>query len=243
MVRHSDTDAREELSAGRRAVSIVDMHWAELLPYGALFMQGLGMTLALSGCGFALGLVLGIVMLLAYQVPFTPLRGCLMLYTSFFRGTPMLVQALSIYYCLPALVGGDMPPFLAGCLALGLNSSAFISETLRASLSSVSVGQRNAAKALGLSAVATWLHILLPQALRAAIPPLTSEFSMLLRGTSVLSAITLVELTRASKLVMDQTMQPIEAFVLAGALYFCVQWLVSWSARCLERYTAAGSVR
>lgn len=217
--------------------------WAELLPYWFLFVQGLGMTLMLSLCGFLLGLVLGICVLVAYHVPVKPLRWALAFYTSFFRGTPLLVQAFFIYYALPILVGLDIPAFLAACLALGGNSSAFVGEILRGSLSSVSKGQRDAGRALGLSSTSIWLHILLPQALRDAIPPLTNEFSLLLRGTSVMSAITLMELTRASQVVMNQTMQPIEVFVLAGAVYFCVQWLFSKAARMLERLSAVSDIR
>lgn len=201
------------------------------------------MTLMLSLCGFLLGLALGICVLVAYQLPFAPMRWVLTFYTSFFRGTPLLVQAFFIYYGLPVLIGMDMPAFLAGCLALGCNSSAFVGETLRGSLSSVSEGQAHAGKALGLSPTAIWLHILLPQALRDAVPPLTNEFSMLLRGTSAMSAITLMELTRASQVVMNQTMQPIEVFVLAGGIYFCVQWLFSTLARVLERYSSVSDAR
>ncbi|TPI13419.1 amino acid ABC transporter permease [Mesorhizobium sp. B4-1-3] len=199
------------------------------------FLAGAGVTLAVSALGFALGIVIGFGLLACRRSRWRAVRFIGALYTSFIRGTPLIVQIFVVYYVLPGLVGIDLPPLLAGVLALSFNSAAFVAEILRAGLTRIPVGQYEAAKALGLKPAVTWLKIILPQLFRIIIPPMVNEFTMLVKASSILSVITVVELTRTAQNIMNVTYRPVEAFMVAAALYFVVLFAFSLLVGRLER--------
>jgi polar amino acid transport system substrate-binding protein len=124
-----------------------------------------------------------------------PLRWLAAAYVELFRGTPLLIQLIMIYFGLPEL-GLTLHPFVAGFLALGLNYAAAEAENYRAGLGSVPRGQLDAAKVLGLSTAQTLRYAVGPQALRVAIPPATNDFIALLKDSSLVSVVTLTELTK-----------------------------------------------
>ncbi len=212
----------------------MDFDFGVILQYWPLFIKGLLVTIQVSALGVLLGTGLGIVILLIRQCSVWPARWFANIYLSFFRGTPVIVLAFFVYYALPGLLGLDISAYWAGVLALGLNSSAFISEILRSGLSSIPRGQFEAGNALGLNSASIWRYVILPQVFRTTLPPLTNEFIILIKATPALSVITLVELTRTAQIVMNQTFRPMEAFMAAAILYFCLLFTLSNATRYLE---------
>ena len=160
-----------------------------------LFARGALVTLALSFAAAALAVPLGIGLALARTYGATPLRTLATSYIEFVRGTPLLVQLLVLYFGLPEL-GITLDPFVAGALALGLNYAAAEAENYRAGLESVPAGQLEAAWALNLSTGQAIRHVIGPQAARVAIPPATNDFIALLKDSSLVSLVTLTELTK-----------------------------------------------
>lgn len=202
-----------------------------------IFLKGLLVTVGVSVPGFLLGLVVGLLLLAMQRAPLAPLRWLAAIYVSFIRGTPLLVQIFFVYYALPGLVGVDLPAFAAGFLSLSLNSGAFVTEIFRGGLSSLPQGQWEAADALGLSRRITWRRVILPQLFIRVLPPLTNEFTMLVKASPLLSVITVVELTRSAQLVMLQTYLPVEAYLVAAALYFVVLTSMSHVTRRMESWS------
>lgn len=199
------------------------------------FLAGAGVTLGVSALSFLIGTGIGFGLLACGNSRWRAVRWLGAVYTSFIRGTPLIIQIFVVYYVLPGLVGIDLPPLVAGILALSFNSAAFVAEILRAGLSRISVGQFEAAKALGLTTTITWLRIILPQLFRTVIPPMVSEFTMLVKASAILSVITVVELTRTSQNVMNVTYRPVEAFCIAAIIYFVMLFSCSMLTRHLER--------
>jgi polar amino acid transport system substrate-binding protein len=160
-----------------------------------LFARGAGLTLALTLTSMALAMLLGAALASLRCYGSRPLRWGAVAVIEFVRGTPLLVQIIMIYFGLPEL-GVRLDPFVAGWLALGINYAAAEGESYRAGLSSVPVGHSEAAAALGLTRWQTLRHVVAPQALRIAIPPMTNDVIALLKDSSLVSIVTLTELTK-----------------------------------------------
>jgi polar amino acid transport system substrate-binding protein len=160
-----------------------------------LFAEGAAVTLLVSVSAMALAVVVGALLALARGYGPAPLRWLATGYVEVFRGTPLLIQLTMIYFGLPEL-GVTLHPFVAGVLALGLNYASAEAENYRAGLSSVPVGQLDASRTLGLSTWQALRFVVGPQALRVAIPPATNDFIALLKDSSLISVVTLTELTK-----------------------------------------------
>ncbi len=197
-----------------------------------LLAEGLRMTLVFSGAAFALALVLGgCVGVLRYNS-----RLCYRIlapYVDIIRGTPLLIQLYFIYYGLPSL-GVTMGCFTAGVLGLGLNSAAYVSEVVRGSLLGVDRGQTEAAAAMGLTPLQTMILVVIPQALRTALPPLVNAFSATIKDSSLVSVIAVTELTRAGQLVYTRTFRAFEVYLVVGFAYFLLILLISFLSGRLE---------
>jgi len=155
-------------------------------------------------------------------------------YVELFRGTPLLVQLFFIYYGLPS-VGIVMDAFTAAVIGLGLNGGAYMSETVRASILSVPKGQEEAAFSLGFNRLEAIWHIILPQALRVAIPPLMNGFSSMLKETSLVSVISITELTRTGNLIYSRTAKPFEVYLTLALFYFVLTFSVVLLAKQIGR--------
>lgn len=158
---------------------------------------------------------------------------------SFIRGTPLLIQIFLSYYGLPAL-GVDLSPTLAGILAISLNSSIFLSEAMRASLGTIDPGQVEAATALGLPARGIWLRVVLPQMFRRILPVLTAELTIIVKGTALLSVITVVEVLRRAQQIGSGTYRPFEAMLAAAVIFLAINLTLSLIGRLLEHRMAEG---
>jgi polar amino acid transport system permease protein len=201
-----------------------------------------GMTLYVSVAGIILGMGIGFAVCLARLSGNPILAGVGAFYVSFFRGVPLLVQLLFIYYFL-AEFGVDVPAMAAAIGGLGLASGAYQAEILRGALSATPSGQGEAAVALGFSRASVWRRILLPQALRISVPPLINEFTLLLKASSLVSVVGIAELTRVSMNIASSTYRPLEAYVGGGLFYLAINLCLAGLGAIAERRLAAGSPR
>jgi polar amino acid transport system permease protein len=196
-------------------------------------------TLTLSLLGTILATIIGVAAAIAAQCGFI-LRWLITVYVSFIRGTPLLIQILIIYYILPA-VGLDVPPFGAGVIALGVNGGAHIREIVRGALTAIPPGQIEAARALALPRRLIWARIILPQVFALVLPPLTVEFTALLKGSALISVIGYVELTRQSHYLLASTARPFTIFLITALLYFIMCFLLATATDRLQRRSAGAS--
>jgi polar amino acid transport system permease protein len=180
--------------------------------------------------GAALGLLLGVLRVIGPRV-FHPIIDA---YVFLVRSTPFAVQVYAAFFLLPR-AGLDLPLFVVGVLALLFNSTGYQVEIVRPAIESVDREQREAAYSIGMTRwMAMWL-IILPQAARRMIPPLTNEFANLVKASSVLSVIAVYELTRAGQAIIASSYKFAEVLILVAALYFLTIQILSWSASYLER--------
>ncbi len=200
-----------------------------------LFLEGAALTLATSLLAMALAVLLGVSLALSRRHGPAPLRWLAVAYTEFFRGTPLLIQLTMIYFGLPEL-GVKLDPFVAGVLALGLNYAAAEAENYRAGLESVPSGQHEAATVLGLSTAQTLRHVIAPQALRIALPPMTNDFIALLKDSSLVSIVTLTELTKTYVNLASSTRDHLGLGVLVAGLYLLLGLPFARLARLAERW-------
>lgn len=217
----------------------MDFDFAGITPHLPSFFQGALVTIGVSIPGALLGIVVGLLLIAGQRTSIAPVRWASSTYISFIRGTPLLVQIFFVYYALPGLLGFNIPAFVAGVLALSLNSGAFVTEILRAGLNSLPAGQWDAAKSVGLSRYKIWRYVILPQLFYRILPPLTNEFTMVVKATPLLSVITVVEITRTAQHVMNDTFRPVEAFVVAAVFYFVMLFALSRGTRKLETWAEA----
>ena len=197
---------------------------------------GVRVTLLLAVISFAFALVLGIAVGVIRRRP-GPLATALGGYVSFFRGTPLLIQLFLIYYGLPS-VGINMPRYVAAVLGLGLNGAAYISEIIRGALLAVDKGQEDAARVLGLTRTETLLFITLPQALRVSLPALVNSFSSVLKDTSLVSVLSIMELTRIGQLIYTKTYRALEIYLAVAIIYYLLTLAIVLVSKRLEKRLA-----
>ncbi|MDX1934440.1 MAG: ABC transporter substrate-binding protein/permease [Capsulimonadales bacterium] len=198
-----------------------------------LLTRGAGMTVLLSVTAMLVAMALGIPLALASLYGPPPIRALARTYIEAFRGTPLLIQLYLIYYGLPR-VGLSLTPFVAAVIGLGLNYAAYEAENYRAGLQSVPRDQREAAGVEGMTAWETFRHILLPQALRLTIPPVTNDFVSLLKDSSIVSVITMVELTKAFGELAMIHFDFLGLGLLTALVYFVLGWPFVRLARAIE---------
>ena len=200
--------------------------------------RAVGTTLFASVTAYAIGLFLGIVLLVARTSGGKPLAALVAVYVSFMRGTPLLVQLLIAFYVIPSLINIQFSPLAAGILALALNTTAYISEILRGALSTLPRGQRSAGMALGMRPAQVWRHILLPQVFHRSLPPLKNEFTVILKASSLLSLIAVEELSTQARNATLQTDLPLQVFMVTAIIYFVILWTGSSISRLIEHRIA-----
>ncbi|WP_062439539.1 amino acid ABC transporter permease [Thalassobacillus devorans] len=182
-------------------------------------LSGVPLTLLVAILGMLLGLLIGLFLALARRSDKRVLRWPARMYISFMRGTPILVFLFILYFGLP-VVGVELTATMAAVLGFGLNSAAYIAEINRSSLSSVDRGQWESAQALGFSYWQTMRRIILPQATRIAIPPLTSVFLDLMKATSLAAMISVPELFNKAQIVAGRNYDTMTMYILAALIYW-----------------------
>mgnify|MGYP005833441101 FL=1 len=197
-------------------------------------LSGMGMTLLLTAEGVFAGFILGLAATLARTYGGRFWRNLAIAYIELFRGTPLLVQVFLLYYGLPGL-GITLSREWSAFLALGLNSGAYQAEYLRGSILAIGEGQMLAARAIGMSKWKAVFYIILPQALRLAIPAWANEPVSLLKATSVVFLIAVPELMTRAKLIASRTYDPINSYFAVAILYLFLVYLVDAVMKWLER--------
>ncbi|KVE76829.1 MULTISPECIES: amino acid ABC transporter permease [Burkholderia cepacia complex] len=190
-------------------------------------------TLELGVCAFVLGSIVGLVIALMRLSRYPALRAAAFAYVSVFRGTPLLLQMLLIYFGLP-YYGIVMDPFMAATLALTLFAAGYLSEDFRAGLLSVEKGQWEAGLSLGMGYAKTLRRVVLPQGLRISIPPVSSRLIGLMKDTSLASTVTVVELTRVANQVGAATFRYMDMFLIVGVLYWVISQTLTFAQTFLE---------
>ena len=229
------------------------MNWFTRLlkNYWPLFLNGTKYTLllALAGTagGFIIGLLVGIVRTIPKQsggnggitfrsLALTFINGLLSVYVEVFRGTPMMVQAMLIFYGLPEFAGIRISALPAALSVIIINTGAYMSEIVRGGIQSVDRGQTEAAMAIGMTHWQTMLHVVLPQAIRNILPATGNELVINLKDSSVLNVITVGELFFATKTVAGIFYRMYEPFLIAAAVYLTLTFITSRLISYIEKH-------
>jgi polar amino acid transport system permease protein len=191
-------------------------------------------TVLLSLVSFVGGGLLGLILLFARIGKSRPLQIFVRGFTEVFQGTPLLMQLFLAYFGL-GLIGIDVPPWLAAAVALILWTAAFLVEIWRGCVNAIPKGQWEASASLGMTYVEQMQHIVLPQALKIAIPPTVGFSVQVVKGTALTSIIGFVEITKAGTVLTNATFQPFTVYGLVALIYFALCFPLSVSARLLER--------
>ncbi|PWC55719.1 amino acid ABC transporter permease [Azospirillum sp. TSH7] len=197
-------------------------------------------TLMLSVIAFIGGGIVGLFVALGRTSDVKPLRLLATGYIQVFQGTPLLMQLFLVFFGA-TVIGIDMSPWVAAVVGLTLNTSAFLGEIWRGCIQSVPRGQWEAASALGLRYPGLMRYVILPQAVKVAVPPTVGYLVQVIKGTSLAAIIGFVELTRAGQIVNNATFQPFLVFSIVAAIYFALCWPLSLLSQRLEARYAAPS--
>ncbi len=200
-----------------------------------IFVEGAALTLMVSLCAMVLAIALGSLVALGRRFGPRPVQWLCVAYIEFFRGTPLLIQLTMVYFGLPEL-GVKLEPFVAGVLALGLNYAAAEAENYRAGLESVPTGQVEAAAVLGLSKWQTLRFVMGPQSVRISIPPMTNDFIALLKDSSLVSFVTLTELTKTYTNLANSTRDHLGLGLMVALFYLLLGLPFARLARAVERH-------
>ena len=191
-------------------------------------------TIALSLMAFVCGGAVGLLLLFARMSGFRALQRFVFLYVEFFQGTPLLMQLFMLFFGV-ALFGVEISPWMAASLALTFWTSAFLTEIWRGCVESVPKGQWEAGASVALTYMEQMRYVILPQALRIAVPPTVGFSVQVIKGTALASIIGFVELTRAGTMINNATFRPFLVYSIVGLIYFALCYPLSLLAKSLER--------
>lgn len=210
-----------------------------------MFLRGAGMTLLISMIGTVVGTLIGLIVGVVRTIP-VPEKGSkrgflkiinviLSIYIEFFRGTPMIVQAMVIYYGSAAALGIDINRVVAGLFIVSINTGAYMSEIVRGGIISIDKGQFEAAQAIGMNHFQTMINVVLPQVIRNILPATGNEFVINIKDTSVLNVISVSELYFQTKSISGNNFRYFESFFVACIMYFIMTFTVTRILRAVEK--------
>ena len=214
--------------------------------YGALFLSGVGVTLLVALTGTVIGFIIGLLVAILRTIPVSPrdsvfkriplkiLSMLLSVYIEVFRGTPMIVQAMVIYYGSMQL-GLRMPVLAAAVFIVSINTGAYMAEIIRGGIISVDKGQKEAAHAIGMTHWQSMIYVVLPQAVRNIMPSIGNEFVVNIKDSSVLNVISVNELFFMSKSAAGTYLRYFEVFFITACIYLVLTFTVTRLLRLLER--------
>lgn len=215
------------------------MGFERVLPYWRLFLGGAAWCVVFSAVCLCLALLIGVAGGFARLSANRAVRALAAAYVTFARGTPLLIQVLLIHFGLPAL-GIRLGAVGSGVVALALYSGGYVTEITRGGIQAIGRGQMEAARSLGLSYWQAMRHVVFPQALRIMVPSLGNELVILIKNSSILSVLGIVELTLVAHETRAVTNASFAAFIIIGLIYFGLTQAVSALLRRLERRLAVG---
>ncbi|WP_439814294.1 amino acid ABC transporter permease [Zavarzinia sp. CC-PAN008] len=205
-------------------------------------IEGAIVTLELSILSMALAIPIGLLTALGRNSGNKALEWFLAAYVEIWRDVPLIVQLLVIYFTLPQ-IGLTLPGFWAAILGLSLNVGAYLSEVFRAAIASIDEGQRDAGIAMGMSKVTIYRRVILPQALRIAVPTVGGYFISLLKDSSLVSFIAVNELLRNGTIIISSTFRSMEVYVMVAMVYFVLSFVASRLVRRVEIYLTPAYLR
>ena len=203
-------------------------------------LNGLLSTVEIAVFGLIIGIVIGLIIAVVKVIPKTNVflhiadKICT-IYVAFFRGTPMIVQLLVGHFILLPILGISVSGVVEAIIIFGLNSGAYVSEIMRGGINSIDKGQLEAGRALGLPYSKAMLKIVIPQSIKNIMPMLGNEFITLIKETSVVSFIAVVDLTRAFQQIGDATYSYIIPYLMLAAVYLVIVLLITAGVRAMER--------
>ncbi|NYT38227.1 amino acid ABC transporter permease [Allopusillimonas soli] len=212
------------------------------LPDFLFILEAAQWTVLLSLMAFVGGGIVGLAVALARTSEHALPRRLAMGFIQLFRGTPLLLQLFLVFFGAP-VIGLEVNPWIAAATALTLNSGAFLGEIWRGCIEAIPRGQWEAADALGLSYRYRMRDVVLPQALKIAVPPTVGYLVQIVKGTSLAAIIGFTELTRAGQIINNATFQPMLVFSVVAVIYFALCWPLSLLAGYMERRLAASLAR
>jgi polar amino acid transport system substrate-binding protein len=239
------TDSQAELASIKGplepvTVAATENGWSLVARYRSRLLDAACVTVALSVTSMPIAMALGLVIAVGRLYGPRPVQQVLAAYVEFLRGTPLMLQLFVLYFVLPK-IGIALPAWGAGVAGLAINYSAYEAEIYRAGLQAIPVGQMEAALALGMSRARALQRVVIPQAVRIVIPPVTNDFIALFKDTSVCSVITLTELTREYSMLAQSAGGAVEFAVAVAALYLIMSLPLTWFSRWVERRLDTGS--
>lgn len=217
-----------------------------LVRYGSFFAEGIKNTLIIAFFSVLFGTILGTLMAMARMSRIKPLKWLAVAYIEFFRGTPLMVQVMFIFYGLP-MIGVTFPEiaaipdfqrFAAGIVAMSMNSCAYVAEVIRSGIQAVDGGQMEAARSLGFKKSQAMMMVILPQAVRNILPALGNEFVTVIKESSIVSVIGIADLMYRAKGVIAKTYSTLECLALAAVMYFIMTFIGSRLISLMERRMA-----
>lgn len=213
----------------------MNLDFTQIVPYIPFMLEGIWVTLRFVIIAIIIGFILGAVIALVKISDVKVLRWLADFYTSIFRGTPLILQLMFVYYGIPQVLGYDISEFLAAILTFGLNSSAYVSEIIRAGIQAVDKGQKEAAQALGIPYHQTMFKIILPQAMKNILPALMNEFITLTKESAIVSVINYLDLMRRATVVGADLYRNFEAYLFVGLIYYVIVMILTLLGKLLER--------
>ncbi len=212
---------------------------------GPMFLRGAGVTLLIALIGTVLGSIIGLLIGVIRTIPKPELKinriilkivnGILSVYIEIFRGTPMIVQAMVIYYGSALAFGIDIDRIVAAIFIVSINTGAYMSEIVRGGIVSIDKGQFEAAQAIGMNHIQTMTNVVLPQVFRNILPATGNEFVINIKDTSVLNVISVTELFFQTKSIAGNNFRYFESFFVACVIYFVMTFTVTRILRYVER--------
>ena len=214
---------------------MTSLNFTVVEPYAQMFWSGLAVTLEVTGVALVIAFALGFLIAMLKVLPCRPLRAVLDFYTSIFRGIPLIVLLFIAYFATPQLTGYKISMFAASVWTLGLNGSATVSETVRGGIQGVDRGQYDAARAIGLGYPTMMTSIVIPQALRSVAPALVNEVITVLKSSSLVATIGLMDMMRAAQSVQALTYRAFEPFLVVAVVYYVIVMVLVAVSKRLER--------
>lgn len=214
-----------------KMVRIIDILLHSFFP---LLKAGLSFTVPLTILSFTLGLILAFLTALARISNFKLLTTVAKFYVWIIRGTPLLVQLFIIFFGLPS-IGITLDAFISAIIGFSLSVGAYNSEIIRSAIGSISKGQWEASQALGMSKIQTLSYIILPQAVKVAIPPLSNSFISLLKDTSLAAAITVSEMFQVAQQITARTYEPLWLYIETAVIYLIFSSFLSMLQSRMEK--------
>jgi len=204
-------------------------------------LNGLLITLKISAFSAMLAFSIGILLAFMRLSSFQFLKDIAIVYITIIRGTPLLVQIFIFYFIVATIF--DLERFLAGGLSLGIFFGAYIAEVIRGAIQSIDKGQYEAAKSLGMNYFQTMAFIVMPQALKRALPTLVGEMIALVKDSSLVSIISITDLTKVGREIVANTFSPFETWIIVAGMYFCITALLAYLGGIWEkRLEASGGM-